>query len=183
MFISRLQFVKRTIVIVLLNVMPGLLVSCSPYSPFFWMTANPVEVHVFVPEQFEGHILLVWQTPNGAEPQYHGDVLIYRLQSDGVLLLRSAPLHIGNWRFFYESSDGSLQVIPQSPCLSRSQEQGVIVCTGGRMVVHNTLALRPNQRFYITTLRDFHSGRWTDGEIFFQQYDNYLSSLALPDEP
>lgn len=183
MSICQFKFAKRIVVVALLGLLLGLVAGCGPYSPFLWLKAKPVEIQVLVPEQFEGQVLLAWQIPDGAEPQQQGEVLIYRVQNDGVLLLRSDPPNMGDWRFFYELRDGTLQAIPRSPCFHDSKEQGIVVCTGMMAGVHNTFALRPNQEFFVTTAEDFRTGRWTGGEEYFRKYDEYLDRLMLPDEP
>lgn len=175
-------FHKRARSITFLVMLTFALLGCGPYSPLPWLTASRQDVHVLVPEGFEGKVLIAWQIPDGKLAERERDAWIYRLQEDGALLLQNdPPEQIIHWSFWYARADGSLEPIPSSTCLDSAQDEGIVVCTGMIADRHKGRDLRPNASFIITRLEDYLSGRW-GGDEFFRLTTRYLDQLALPAE-
>lgn len=155
-------------------------IGCGPYSPFNDLI--PAErIHVIIPDGYEGRILIAWEVPDGEVAEKKDGVWQYRLQEDGALLLQNEAPQGVTWSFSYERPDGSQEPLLPSTCFEDAPEEGVVVCTGGWLQVHDTIELRPNAGFTITTIDDYINRRW-DGEEFFGLYSRYLDRLALPDE-
>lgn len=155
-------------------------IGCGSYSPFYDLI--PAErIHVTIPDGYEGRILIAWEVPDGEIAEKEDGVWEYRLQKDGALLLQNDSPQVVSWSFSYERFDGSQEPLPQSTCFEDAPEEGVVVCTGGRLQVFDTVELRPNTGFTITTIDDYINRRW-EGEEFFGLFRRYFDRLALPDE-
>ncbi len=153
---------------------------CGLHSAFYDLI--PAErIHVSIPDGYEGRILIAWEVPDGEIAEKEDGVWEYRLQKDGALLLQNDSPQVVSWSFSYERFDGSQEPLPQSTCFEDAPEEGVVVCTGGRLQVFDTVELRPNTGFTVTTIDDYLNRRW-EGEEFFGLFRRYLDRLALPDE-
>ncbi|MFZ2488337.1 MAG: hypothetical protein WAZ19_09465 [Anaerolineae bacterium] len=156
------------------------LAGCVPEG-IYWLFAPRQRVDVIVPSGFEGYVLIAYQVPDGAEPVKEGDVYIYRIPEDGVLLLQSdPPSGVGQFAFYYEVGDGSLRPIPPSTCFDHVEHDGSVVCVTGTYEVYNTRQLRPSESYFVGSLdkwRDFRSS----SEKFDSSYEQHLDKLALPE--
>lgn len=176
-WIGTKRYVRFFIFLLLVGAVGG----CGSYSTLFWQTASKEDIHVLVPNGYEGRVLIAWQVPEGSIAEKEGDAWQYQLQEDGALLLQNdPPQEIGRWSFWYEQADGTLKPIPPSTCFDDAQEEGVAVCTGMIAVGANEKELRPNVGFTITTLEDYLSGKWDDEE-FFRLRNRYYDQLVLPE--
>jgi hypothetical protein len=169
------QCVRLTALILLLTT-----IGCGSYSPFYDLI--PAErIHVSIPNGYEGRIMIAWEVPDGEVSEKEEGVWQYRLQKDGALLLQNDFPQVVSWSFSYERPDGSQEPLLQSTCFEDAPEEGVVICTGGWLQTFDTVELRPNTGFTVTTIDDYLNGRW-EGEEFFGLFRRYLDRLALPDE-
>lgn len=174
---------KRSLqVLFILALAAAALGACGPGSPLSVMFSPVERIQVYVPDGFEGNILIAWEVPDGTVAEEKEGVWQYRLQEDGALLLQNEPPQgRRQWYFAYEKDDGSLTPIPNSTCFESATETGIVVCGGTTAGIHDMRELRPNMQYTITTVEDRLLGKWS-GDEFFRLTDRYLDQLALPDE-
>jgi hypothetical protein len=150
--------------------------SGSGYSPWLWLFAPRQTIKVLVPVGYEGPILIAYQIPDGERAEKQGDVLLYRISSDGTLLLKDdPPSSVIAMSFWYLEANGDLQLIPQSACWDDSPEKSVVVCTGMMTLTHNRKDLHPNITFAVTSISD----KWKHFDTGDQLIDRYLDRLAV----
>lgn len=158
----------------------GALTGCSPEG-MYYLIAPKHRVDVILPEGYEGPVLIAYQVSNGAVAEKQDNVWIYRIPQDGVLLLQNPPLRgVGQFLFFYQSLDGTLQPIPPSSCFDDAEDEGVVICLTGHFEVYNGKRLRPLQGYFVGTLDHWRRFK-TDAEYYSRLYERYFDVLALPE--
>lgn len=142
---------------------------------YFWVLVPQEKYMVIVPEGYEGPVLIAWQIPDGEIAQKEDDAWIYRLGTDGALLLQNDPPNsVIDISFWYSKESKNLESIPFNSCDDDTLTTGeVIVCTGGLTGRYKTRDLHPNHSFYITSTPN--SRVWDTEKLL----DRYLSRLVI----
>ena len=109
-----------------------------------------------IPEGYVGPVLIVYAQSNGQPPKYEGDVQLFEIPPDGVLITQSPkPDGIGD-EFWYvnESGQRTKKLIFNQSCVTTVPDDPVIVCVkpesfvmnGEEMPRHDTLTIGPQSQ-------------------------------------
>lgn len=176
LLLSPMSILKAVTMVIILEALIG----CSSEG-MYYLIAPKHRVDVILPERYEGPVLIAYQVSNGVVAEKQDNVWIYRIPQDGVLLLQNPPLRgVGQFMFFYQSLDGTLQPIPPSSCFDDAEDEGVVVCSTGHYEIYKSKRLRPLLGYFVGTLDHWRQFK-TDFDYYNSLYERYFDMLALPE--
>lgn len=160
-----------------------LLVTCY-YSQVLLLYLPPADrVMIYVPDGFEGNVIIAWNIPDGSVAEMKDGVWQYYLQEDGALLLNNERLGSSvEWRFSILKHDGTFEEIPYI-VRSDGTETAEIVAYGGSAISRGYQVQGTDwiTSFTIASPEDYHAGKWRRGEQP-DLLDRYWDRLSYPVE-
>jgi hypothetical protein len=119
-------------------------------SIYLWDRAEP-ELHL-IPDGFEGPVLIVFNDPNGTQPEYEGKSRLYEIPPSGVLRTQFPPNDgWGRPIYAYVDDQGKhTQIVTGAPCEDLPDDP-VQACSMGRRAYGDAtgLRIRPEYSAYV----------------------------------